>query len=218
MSKGRMIMEEALITKKELLELTGISYGALYRWKRKNLIPDDWFIHRATFTGQETFFPREKILERIEKIKQLKDTMSLDDIAETFNPKPREVSLTQEEAERYQIAARSTLELYIGSKADRGPFSFGNLIEVYLLEKLLNSCDIERLDALSAAELAGEILRSSNNEFIKLVIYRKHGVAFCLIAEENNIICSDKSAKMAISISLSDIIAELKQILDRNNH
>ncbi len=27
-------MEENLITKKELLEITGISYGALYRWKR----------------------------------------------------------------------------------------------------------------------------------------------------------------------------------------
>lgn len=49
-------MEENLITKKELLEITGISYGALYRWKRMKLLPDDWFIHRSTFTGHETFF------------------------------------------------------------------------------------------------------------------------------------------------------------------
>lgn len=48
-------MDPNLISKKELLELTGISYGQLYRWKRKNLIPEDWFIRRATFTGQETF-------------------------------------------------------------------------------------------------------------------------------------------------------------------
>lgn len=34
-------MEENLITKKELLEITGISYGALYRWKRMKLLPDD---------------------------------------------------------------------------------------------------------------------------------------------------------------------------------
>ena len=38
-------MDENLITKKELLELTGISYGALYRWKRMKLLPDDWFIY-----------------------------------------------------------------------------------------------------------------------------------------------------------------------------
>lgn len=49
-------MEEDLISKKDLLELTGISYGQLYRWKRKQLIPEEWFIRKSTFTGQETFF------------------------------------------------------------------------------------------------------------------------------------------------------------------
>ena len=34
-------MDETLISKKELLDLTGISYGQLYRWKRKGLIPED---------------------------------------------------------------------------------------------------------------------------------------------------------------------------------
>ena len=37
-------MLEELISKKELLELMEISYGQLYRWKRKNLIPEEWFI------------------------------------------------------------------------------------------------------------------------------------------------------------------------------
>lgn len=49
-------MEEDLISKKELLDETGISYGQLYRWKRKQLIPEEWFIRKSTFTGQETFF------------------------------------------------------------------------------------------------------------------------------------------------------------------
>lgn len=53
-------MEEELISKKELLEMTGISYGQLYRWKRKQLLPEDWFIRRSAFTGQETFFPASK--------------------------------------------------------------------------------------------------------------------------------------------------------------
>ena len=65
-------MDDNLITKKELLELTGISYGALYRWKRMKLLPDDWFIHRSTFTGHETFFPRDKVLERVKQIQQMK--------------------------------------------------------------------------------------------------------------------------------------------------
>ena len=72
---------DKLISKKDVLRTTGISYGQLYRWKRKGLIPEDWFIRRATFTGQETFFPRDKILTRIEQIKRMKEVHPLDDLA-----------------------------------------------------------------------------------------------------------------------------------------
>jgi len=78
-------MEENLISKKELLERYSISYGALYRWKRKGLIPEDWFIKKATVTGQETFFPRELICERVELIQSQKDDRSLDDLSRQFN-------------------------------------------------------------------------------------------------------------------------------------
>jgi len=68
------------ISKKELLSETGISYGQLYRWKREGLIPEEWFIKRSAFTGQETFFPREKILERVQMILDMKDDQSLEAI------------------------------------------------------------------------------------------------------------------------------------------
>ncbi len=74
-------MSNDLITKKDLLLKYGISYGALYRWKRMGLIPEDWFIKRAVATGQETYFDRAAITERIETILSLKDTMSLEEIA-----------------------------------------------------------------------------------------------------------------------------------------
>ena len=45
-------MDEDLISKKELLERYGISYGALYRWKRMGLIPESWFLRRSTPSGQ----------------------------------------------------------------------------------------------------------------------------------------------------------------------
>ena len=74
-------MEEELISKKELLLRYGISYGALYRWKRMGLIPEEWFIKKATPTGQETFFARELICNRIELIKRQKDDLSLGELA-----------------------------------------------------------------------------------------------------------------------------------------
>ena len=77
-------MEEELISKKELLNKYGISYGALYRWKRMGLIPEDWFLRRSTSTGQETFFYRQQICPRMELILLRSD--SLDRLAQELHP------------------------------------------------------------------------------------------------------------------------------------
>ena len=74
-------MEQELMSKKELLSRYAISYGALYRWKRKGLIPEDWFIKKATVTGQETFFPKTLICERVELILSQKEELSLDGLS-----------------------------------------------------------------------------------------------------------------------------------------
>lgn len=72
---------EDLISKKEVLEKYGISYGALYRWKRIGLIPEAWFIRRSTATGQETFFRRDQVCPRVELILSRRDGTSLEQLA-----------------------------------------------------------------------------------------------------------------------------------------
>ena len=84
---------EGLISKKALLEKYGISYGALYRWKRKGLIPDEWFIKRSAVTGQETFFPERLVCERMEQIMSLKDEYSSDELSAKFSGRERSWSL-----------------------------------------------------------------------------------------------------------------------------
>ncbi len=76
---------ESLISKKELLTRYNISYGALYRWKRKGLIPDEWFMKKATSTGQETFFPEKLVCERIETIQSMKEDVLLDELAQKLS-------------------------------------------------------------------------------------------------------------------------------------
>ena len=77
--------EQNLISKKLLLEKYSISYGALYRWKRKGLIPEEWFIKKSTITGQETFFPKDLIFERVELILSNKEDILLDKLAEKIS-------------------------------------------------------------------------------------------------------------------------------------
>jgi len=83
-------LEENLISKKELLERYGMSYGALYRWKRKGLIPEDWFIRKATATGQETFFPEALITQRVELILSGKNELELDELARKLRGEEKE--------------------------------------------------------------------------------------------------------------------------------
>ncbi len=77
-----------LISKKALLQKFGISYGSLYRWKRKGLIPDEWFMRMSAPTGQETYFNRTAICERITTILDLRDNkkLSLEEMAKRLNP------------------------------------------------------------------------------------------------------------------------------------
>ena len=77
--------DENLVSKKNLLEKYSISYGALYRWKRKGLIPEEWFIKKSTPTGQETFFPKDLITERVELILEKKEDVLLDELAEKIS-------------------------------------------------------------------------------------------------------------------------------------
>lgn len=78
-----------LISKRELLMNYSISYGALYRWKRKGLIPEEWFIKKTCPTGQETFFPRALICERVELILERKEEYLLDELAGQLNSESR---------------------------------------------------------------------------------------------------------------------------------
>ncbi len=88
-------MQDELISKKDLLNEMSISYGQLYRWKRKKLIPEEWFIKKSVSTGQETFFPRKKIIERVQTILECKDGISLDELAYKFSKNIKDILINK---------------------------------------------------------------------------------------------------------------------------
>lgn len=120
--------EENLISKKELLKITDISYGQLYRWKRKNLIPEEWFIKKSSFTGQETFFPRKEILERVEKIKSFKEDISLDELARIFSPNLSTVFLEESDVLKQNIVSQIAINLYKTAHKESTGFYFNELL------------------------------------------------------------------------------------------
>ena len=113
-------MDLDYISKKELLDMFGISYGALYRWKRMGLIPEDWFIRRSAPTGQETFFRREQIIPRIEQI--LERGASLEELAREINytkptpPRPVLVVRDRYGVHRFPLDELETVSLVQGER------------------------------------------------------------------------------------------------------
>lgn len=205
-----MELDDDLISKKELLDLTGISYGQLYRWKRKNLIPEEWFIRKSTFTGQETFFPKNKILDRINKIKNMKDDVSLDDLAEMFSPSLAEIFLSKAELLEKSIVSNMTMDIYISSHEEEDVFSFEKILYLSIVEKFLKTGNISRQEGREILETLEENYKNFEGKDCQVVFLRKLGVSICFLIEAIYDIYIEKGAKLVERINVSKCIEELK--------
>jgi len=203
-------MDENLISKKELLDITGISYGALYRWKRKNLIPDEWFIRKSTFTGQETFFPRDKILARIEKIKNMKEDLSLDDLADVFSPNMASVTMSREELIKRNIVTPTALDLCLQQYGSMDAFLFENILFLYVLDKALQSGDVSIDEGKLLLGTLTENYQKYGGKNCELVFLRKMGVSTCFLHGSQCEFYFEAGARIVLRIDIGESVEELK--------
>lgn len=206
-------METDLISKRELLELTGISYGQLYRWKRKNLIPEDWFIRKSAFTGQETFFPREKMLGRIDRIKNMKDDLSLDDLATMFSPSPTEIRLTPQEVVDRGVVSKAALDILLKDEQPVETLTSDMVLSAFMLHKALESGDV----SLDEAHLLMRALKDHSARFqgkdFTLFFLRKQGIASCCLVSAPAEAYFEPGTRIVSRINAGTCVEELKMKL-----
>lgn len=203
-------MEEQLISKKDLLEITDISYGQLYRWKRKKLIPEDWFIKKSSFTGQETFFPKVKMLERVEKIKNMKDDASLDDLAEIFSPELSNGKLDKDELIKNNIIMKEALDIYVEYHKDTVQFSFNEILYMNILESLLIEGSISLEESKIVLKTLEENYLNFTGKNCELIFLRKMGMGMCILTSLANQIYFEALAKIVMKLNISQCIENLK--------
>ena len=203
-------MEQELISKKELLELTKISYGQLYRWKRKNLIPEEWFIRKSTYTGQETFFPKERIMDRIEKIKDMKGDVSLDDLANMLSPNLSELMMKSENLIKLDIISKNTLDFYIKERGKDHELNFEKILYLSILDNLFDSGKINFDEGILILNLLEEFYPKYKGKNCELLFLRKLGISSCCLVSNPNIINFENSMKIVENLNLTDLIEELK--------
>jgi len=200
------------ISKKELLQVAGISYGQLYRWKRKGLIPEDWFQRKSTFTGQETFFPREKVLARIEKIKSMKDEdASLDEIADAVAPNLGEISMTIAEIRERGLVSPEAAELFAQGVCDcDAPLVFGEVVSLAALDTLLKTGDVSLDEGRVVLDALQENYPAFEGKPADLLFVRRMGLSTAMLITSDAEVRFDKAARVVARVNLSESAEALR--------
>ena len=168
------------ISKKDLLKTTGISYGQLYRWKREGLIPEEWFVKRSSPTGQETYFPQEKILKRIHAIQQLKDSYSLEELARILTPEVSNRLFCEEDLEHFDELDIDVAADFMDAMSKDSFVFLGVLVMIALSQAMVDSAITEeerthavsflskRMSELHSADYVLELLQAQGHLYVLL--------------------------------------------------
>ena len=210
--------EDRLISKKEVLEKMGISYGQLYRWKRKGLIPEIWFIRRSTFTGQETFFPQDKILERIERIKAMKDEHPLDDLAELITTQVNaKLKVALAKLERLGWLDDELLRTCCPEEVSDEAVSIWQAFVLGVLSRLRRAARDEEIDlvkrTLKREQGKGLLDRVSENG-VRLYLLRKRVASGGISAQISLVALAEEGALFDPEIEIVETV-DLKTVLQR---
>ncbi|HBG5343654.1 TPA: YhbD family protein [Clostridioides difficile] len=200
---------EELISKKDLLSKTNISYGQLYRWKRKNIIPEEWFIKKSAFTGQETFFPRDKILERIELILSMKEETSLDDIANMFMKKDINKEFDIDFILSKEVICNYTKEIFQNLYKKEQSIGKKELLILSIIEKFLVKSIITFEELKLIVNIIEENFTSIYNENGKIYLFRKFGVPFVVGCLDYKKVKFEKDVVKIIEIDLTKEINDI---------
>lgn len=202
---------EKWISKKELLAKTGISYGQLYRWKREKLIPDDWFIKRAAFTGQETFFPRERVLERISFILENKDRYALRELVEMLSPNP--------ENRRYPAKALDTATSGLSSALARAlcveEWNHAQALCLLVASGARAQCVLAEEETLDVARGLLEWGNALLAERGQIAILHWQGEPLPLLIFAEDALLPSRGAQLLYSLPLSDMFRDYAPVLNK---
>ena len=210
--EGGGIMDE-YITKKELLQVTGISYGQLYRWKRMNIIPENWFVKRSSFTGQETYFPRDKILERIQKIIELKDQYSLEELSKFFSPNPSEIELSEEVLISQEIISEPTLKAYKSNQPELKIYSFEPIYYMYICQEVAKTKLLSLEEGFLSFRFIQEYYSKHHHISQDLIALQKNTEIIWIMVPIQTPIVFESQAQVVQTFNLLDIMNELKMKL-----
>ena len=205
--------QDEMISKSEILDRTGITYGQFYRWKRMGLIPEAWFHRQSTFTGQEAFLPRAKVLERIERINELKGDHSLDEIAAMLSPDLVRKTYPIAEVEEMDWLSKQALHLFRGVRRGEGTFAFDELVYIGVVGRLQDRGDLvqEQIE-LAARCLIASFEALGSDEGRHLTLARRNSVSQTVL--HSGRCYFDPDTEVLVTVDLDGVVEDIKLNLE----
>jgi hypothetical protein len=206
-------MEEVLISKKDLLRVTHISYGTLYRWKRLGLIPESWFIHKATDIGQATYLPREKVITRIERIKELKSELTVEQMQELFSANVKSFKIPLKDFTDLNIVSKLAVTAFTSIFPMKDKLDFNDVFSMYVVDHLMKLSGFYLEDAKQVLRLLCKYLSSETSKEYQLILLRKMGVPMTVLVRGEDEILLEDNAEIIACANLGEFEEALKDQL-----
>lgn len=204
--------EQELLSKKDLLTLTGISYGQLYRWKRQNLIPESWFIKQSSFTGQETFFPKDRILKRVEAILKLKDQYSLEELAEIFSPELTNKVFRLSALAQIKGLDHDLLQVF-SRELNKDSFIFRELLFFYAMSEINQRLSLEKPERASMVATVINWLSQAKSTDFRWLVCQTQERKFGLLIQSDASVFLDQNSEVLVDFNLNELSKELHRQL-----
>ncbi len=197
-----------MISKKELLELMGISYGQLYRWKRERLIPEEWFMKQSAYTGQETFFPREQIIARVGAIMKLKDNYSLEELSKMLEPDVT-ACIYREDLDLVKEINREVLERVLALTMQE-TFRIPDVAFLMLLSGISSKAELNAEESVDLVErtLPG-VLKQKGGVF-NCAFFMADGKYHMAFAGEGSEVIFDTGISLVETMTLDQVMSNIK--------
>ncbi|NLW89739.1 MAG: DUF4004 family protein [Clostridiaceae bacterium] len=205
--------EEELISKRDLLRAAQISYGTLYRWKRMNLIPESWFIHRATKTGQATFFPKERTLARVGKIQELKSELSADQLKEIFSANVKSFQIPMNDFVKLNMVNKLAVTAFASVFPQKERLDFDDVFSMYVVDHLMRLSGIYLEDAKQVLRMLLKYLSSKDSKEYQLILLRKMGVPLMMLVSGEDEILLEENTEVIACANLAEFEDALKDQL-----
>ncbi len=153
----------------------------------------EWFIKKSSFIGQETFFPKDKVLERIRQILDLKDGASLDDLAEQFSTNPIQGNFTKTTLLAKNITTENILSVYETMFCYKEVYDFRETLILFIFSEILKRGNSSNVEIKALITMLHKT--SSLDDEHTLIFCRKLGVSSWLLIK-GDLVTSEEDLKI----------------------